>query len=370
MKISLEKPDHVYWDIVKGIGILCVVIGHSWMRMQNFVYSFHMPLFFFVAGYLYDERKYGDRPYVYISRRIRSIWIKYVMWEIVFILFHNIFYNMGMLYGIGIDSHIYSKTEILSEVSKAVLGCANELLIGALWFAPVLVISVSGLGLIIAVSRKLEYRTGSFGAKIALQLFFVTIAGTVGYILIDHQKTLSASMQIAMSVLPYIWVGYILRNYIGDIRKYLNGVVAFVMLLLVFFVSRKYLISLANGFVYPFMYILAFLGIYDCLYLARLLEKKEIFAKGFSLLGEASFLVMTLHLFIFRLIDRLYSVKYGKDWVSYYMKLPAAFDELVPVYLIFGIGIPVMIWYVYKKGVQVYMAFFHARLMDIEKGKK
>ena len=40
MKISLEKPDHVYWDIVKGIGLLCVVIGHSWMRMQNFVYSF------------------------------------------------------------------------------------------------------------------------------------------------------------------------------------------------------------------------------------------------------------------------------------------------------------------------------------------
>ena len=55
--ISVQRPDREYWNIMKGIGIICVVIGHSWMQMQNFVYAFHMPLFFFISGYLYDEEK-------------------------------------------------------------------------------------------------------------------------------------------------------------------------------------------------------------------------------------------------------------------------------------------------------------------------
>lgn len=50
-----------YIDIAKGIGILAVVVGHS---LQNgsfplrLIYSFHMPLFFFLAGMCYNSGKY------------------------------------------------------------------------------------------------------------------------------------------------------------------------------------------------------------------------------------------------------------------------------------------------------------------------
>ena len=33
------------------------------MPVQNFVYLFHVPLFFFISGYMYNEQKYGDAPY-------------------------------------------------------------------------------------------------------------------------------------------------------------------------------------------------------------------------------------------------------------------------------------------------------------------
>lgn len=40
------------WDVVRGIGILMVVLGHCAMRpLVDFVYLFHMGLFFFVSGY-------------------------------------------------------------------------------------------------------------------------------------------------------------------------------------------------------------------------------------------------------------------------------------------------------------------------------
>lgn len=41
-----------YFDIAKGILILCVVIGHVFDRgvINQYVYSFHVPAFFIISG--------------------------------------------------------------------------------------------------------------------------------------------------------------------------------------------------------------------------------------------------------------------------------------------------------------------------------
>ncbi|MBP5645571.1 MAG: acyltransferase family protein [Bacteroidales bacterium] len=48
------------FDIMKGIGILLVLLGHvyEWKTIGHLIYSFHMPMFFIVAGYFakgYDQ---------------------------------------------------------------------------------------------------------------------------------------------------------------------------------------------------------------------------------------------------------------------------------------------------------------------------
>ena len=41
-------------DIAKGLGIIAVVLGHSGnSQIQNYIYWFHMPLFFLICGYFY-----------------------------------------------------------------------------------------------------------------------------------------------------------------------------------------------------------------------------------------------------------------------------------------------------------------------------
>ena len=54
-------------DILKGIGIFCVLIGHSipdantqisnyfWGGVFRWIYSFHMPLFIAISGFLYFD---------------------------------------------------------------------------------------------------------------------------------------------------------------------------------------------------------------------------------------------------------------------------------------------------------------------------
>ena len=50
-----SKPTVDWIDVSKGLGIYLVVLGHTNIdpRLQQFIYLFHMPLFFFLSGYLH-----------------------------------------------------------------------------------------------------------------------------------------------------------------------------------------------------------------------------------------------------------------------------------------------------------------------------
>ena len=47
-------------DLAKGIGIILMVIGHMPSipsAVHNWIFSFHMPLFFFLSGYMFKKKK-------------------------------------------------------------------------------------------------------------------------------------------------------------------------------------------------------------------------------------------------------------------------------------------------------------------------
>ena len=52
----MKGTDRIEWiDIAKGFGILLVILGHTIAYdcshiVYNSIYSFHMPLFFFLSG--------------------------------------------------------------------------------------------------------------------------------------------------------------------------------------------------------------------------------------------------------------------------------------------------------------------------------
>lgn len=72
-------------DICKGIGIILVVIGHIYYNqiVFNWLYSFHMPLFFVAAGVVYQER-----PIITdIRRRVQTILIPYLSFGILLLMY-------------------------------------------------------------------------------------------------------------------------------------------------------------------------------------------------------------------------------------------------------------------------------------------
>lgn len=100
---SLAKRDKSI-DFLKGVAIFSVVLGHCWFisdELFEFIYSFHMPLFFCISGYLFNtKKKYGT----FLISKIKTLIIPYVLFFVssfivsVFVLDRDITILDGLSY--------------------------------------------------------------------------------------------------------------------------------------------------------------------------------------------------------------------------------------------------------------------------------
>ena len=73
---NLTKRRLNYLDYAKGIGILLVVLGHIYNNsVKLWIYSFHMPLFFIISGYLLEYNKTYDILNFELSNGKNTIYI-------------------------------------------------------------------------------------------------------------------------------------------------------------------------------------------------------------------------------------------------------------------------------------------------------
>ena len=77
-----------YIDLIKGFGSLLVVIGHMQYSpfmedITKFIYGFHMPMFFWISGYLYKK---PTRLIEYFRRKTRSLLVPWMCFGFFYLL--------------------------------------------------------------------------------------------------------------------------------------------------------------------------------------------------------------------------------------------------------------------------------------------
>ena len=87
-----------YLDTAKGIGIILVVIYHHLLGAEfvnNWISSFHMPLFFMITGYIYGYRNdYSKTGKDFIIQKIKGLLYPYFTLSLIVIVWNVIFYNV------------------------------------------------------------------------------------------------------------------------------------------------------------------------------------------------------------------------------------------------------------------------------------
>lgn len=87
VEVSSVKTNNrnVTIDILKGIGIVLMVLGHMHFDDQYFgriVYAFHMPLFFLVSGFLYKK---PNNLFNYLKRKAKRILVPYAVFATAYL---------------------------------------------------------------------------------------------------------------------------------------------------------------------------------------------------------------------------------------------------------------------------------------------
>lgn len=135
-------PKNTVISICKGIAIILMVMGHAEppTLISNFIYIFHMPLFFITAGYFFS-RKYLDDPWTFCVKRFKGLYIPFLKWSIFFLLLHNLWFEIGLLneqYGnwTGGVTHPYNLNQFFHRLLLIITSMSgyDEFMAGAFWF--------------------------------------------------------------------------------------------------------------------------------------------------------------------------------------------------------------------------------------------
>ncbi len=331
-----------YWDIIKGLAIIAVVMGHCGIQ-SAFVYLFHLAVFFFVTGYFYNENKYGDDPFRYLGARLAGCWPRFFFYSVCLVLIHNFF----VTHGLYANTPLYNHTAMLTSCLQAAVFQTTENMQGALWFVPAWLLSSAFFGGIVWFGRTASRRIGAERLETPLVILGSLAAGVVGLFLFSRRCYLPYNMHCAILAVPLYLAAWLMRRRLPSFKRYTTWYGALISIILLHQVNaglQIYIDISAMSIPGVLYYPISLLGIYLVLSLASLAERIPALSKGLAFLGRHSFDIMALHFLVFKAIDlayaRLSAVPVSAETLAGF---PTGFrEELGPVYLVCGILLPAL----------------------------
>lgn len=326
------------FNILKGLGILLVVIGHVFMhgKIHNFIYLFHIPLFYFISGYFFKE-KYIDNILGFIKKRFLRLYVPYIYWGVFFIALINLF----VLWNLIDDSPI----TIVSGFKSAILLCLFKYippLSGAIWFLKSLFISNILFVFIRKISMLLNKKY-----SIHLTILISISLYIIGVMLQNHDIRFSmySSLNRELCVTMFVCIGWFYHLYIEKRVRYNIGLLVISFILLVFF-SYLYTFDIGAMSFNPLVVLFsAMIGCYFMLSCSYYMTYNSILCNCMSYIGTVTIQILALHFLSFKIVTAI-AVLYYKLPISELALYPVIDKESILLrilYIIVGVGVPVVL---------------------------
>lgn len=97
----VNKEECNYIDVARFIGIYLVILGHfpfseNTVCVRNIIYAFHMPLFFFISGYLHKETSISIKA---VKKLSYSLIVPYVIYNALYFIPYFILNDYNFTFG-------------------------------------------------------------------------------------------------------------------------------------------------------------------------------------------------------------------------------------------------------------------------------
>lgn len=295
-------------DSFKGLGILFVVLGHCFPPQEgvtNYLYSFHIALFFFVSGYHLPKDIYLQSFSSFSQKRFKRLMYPYFVYGLItyliwLLLGRNFGMNkvldipvlkplLGLFYGNGFDNYLVFNI--------------------AIWFLPTLFSSLI-----------IYYRlTRIFKNRVNLLLAVLTFLG-IGYIDSIYGKIrLPWGINISFIAIFFIYLGQqgkVILEKLEKNKKWVNFIMAILVLLVGYYLQSLNSGVSFNSHSYGNIFYFIVSATFSILGYA-VVTKIFLDNKLLQFLGVNSLRILALHILSFSLISAFLKYFLDIDYLIY-----------------------------------------------------
>ncbi|WP_338473035.1 acyltransferase family protein [Niallia sp. XMNu-256] len=271
-------------DVGKGIGMVLVIFAHDHIpqMLKTFIYTFHMPLFFFLSGFLFSPTKYHRFSKLFTSK-CKSLIIPYFSFSIIVYFWFLFRYKIG---------DIEYSSSLFKPLIGTFIGNRNTdwtVHIGALWFLTCLFITE-----LLFYFLRTKLKTNLL---VAIALMIISLIGYMYSMLLG--KPLPWNIDAAFMAVLFFGAGYFYKESIQKLTHLINMKVLLIFCFLNITTGYlNYLLSGERVDMYESQYgnyalfvIAAFSGIIAFLIAVQKIETNAVF----QYVGKNSLIYLALH---------------------------------------------------------------------------
>lgn len=276
-------------DILKGIGILLVVIGHSVPELPllaSLIYLFHMPLFFYISGIFFKANQPIKKS---VNKKLKSLILPYFTYLFIFNSKAIIGFFVNCVKGISDEQLRFYGEHFLNQLYGGALLTGD---LSVFWFIPCLFFTQI---IYIFVARQNVYIQ-----VLAMSAFY---ALSIINQFVFPEYSLPLAMNISLFAIVFFHLGYLLKDKLLENKIYNVLMVLVIISASYFLASGKYGVSLNMkeiNYGYPVLSIFTAISFVNLTFIiARKLQNSDFLGNQvFVLLGNASMTIMFVHQFI------------------------------------------------------------------------
>lgn len=342
---------------MKAIGIILMVIGHTQCPtfLLKWIYSFHMPLFFFMSGYCFKE-KYLNAPKQFVVARVKGLYFPFVKYCLFFLLLHNICYDLHF-YSQGVGGGYFSPLVLLKRACATVffMSCEDSLL-GGFWFLRALFWGALISYAMIRIFRRKLWAGGLclFLGMLVMKLFHITIP-----LFMISDWMMAAAM--------FHYAGYAFDYYEAAVfflmKRSLWGILALFLLVLQSLLVYVYPLDIFGADwskAIPCVF-MAFSGIMVTFIISLVQSSKEYpFKEVVNYVGQHTLIILAWHFLVFKVVSMIiiYYYNYPLDYLGYFPYIPDQGLWWI-AYSFVGIFVPITLLYIKRRIESNFKTFFN-----------
>ena len=341
-------------NLGKAIGIILMVIGHTQCPtfLLKLIYSFHMPLFFFLSGYCFKE-KYLSEPRQFVLARVKGLYIPFVKYCLLFLLIHNICYDLHF-YSQGVGGGYYSPTIILKKICSIIffMTCEDSLL-GGFWFLRALLWGALISYVMIRIFKD-KYWIGIlclFLGALIMKLFHIVIP----------LFCISDWMMIAAL---FHYAGWTFAHYeargsflMTRSRIIVLALFFFILHLLLVYIYPTDIFAVENIGMIPCL-LMSLSGIIVTFIISSFISFKKYYLRGVvNYIGHNTLIILAWHFITFKIVSLaiVFIYNYPIDYLGYFPFIPGMGEWWI-VYAVAGVIVPVLVLYI-ERNINDYIKF-------------